>query len=137
MTDKSTRREFLQQSAAASAGVAAAIGLSPSRVIGANERIRIGGIGVGDRGGDRLRTAEGLGAEIVALADVNPAMMERTMARLESKPKTYEDYSDLLARDDIDGVVIAGPDHWHHDMLIDAVKAGKDAYIEKTALTHN
>ena len=131
MNRKATRREFLQRSTVVGAGVAAALQLAPSSVVGANERVRMGGIGTGDRGTDRLLVAQRLGAEIVALADVNAAMLDRTMARLGTKPKTYEDYRDLLARDDIEAVVIAAPDHWHHDILIDAVKAGKDAYIEK------
>ncbi|HPA45190.1 MAG TPA: Gfo/Idh/MocA family oxidoreductase [bacterium] len=127
MPEKSTRREFLQKTA----GAAAAISLASSKVIGANERLRIGGIGTGDRGTDRLEKVKDLGGEIVALADVNGAMLDRCMKRLELKPKTYVDYHDLLARDDIDAVVIASPDHWHHDMLIDSIHAGKDAYIEK------
>ena len=131
MSKRTTRREFLQRSAAVGAGVAAALQLAPSSAVGANERVRMGGIGTGDRGTDRLVVAQSLGAEIVALADVNAAMLDRAIARLGTKPKTHEDYRDLLARDDIDAVVIASPDHWHHDMLIDAVKAGKDAYIEK------
>lgn len=131
MIQKATRREFLQRSATAGAGVAAGLRLASSSALGANERVRIGGIGTGDRGTDRLRTAQRLGAEIVALADVNAAMLDRATARLGANPKTYEDYRDLLTRDDIDAVIIASPDHWHHDMLIGAVKAGKDAYIEK------
>ncbi|MFH1738411.1 MAG: Gfo/Idh/MocA family oxidoreductase, partial [bacterium] len=110
---------------------AAAFTLASSKAFGANERVRVGGIGVGDRGSGRVKTAEELGAEIVAMADVNAAMLDRAIEHLDVKPKRYEDYRDLLARDDIDAVIIAAPDHWHHDILIDAVKAGKDAYIEK------
>jgi len=131
MNQKPTRREFLQHSAAAGAGVAAAWKVAPSTVLGANERVRMGGIGTGDRGTDRLVCAKRLGAEIVALADVNAGMLDRAMGRLELKPTTYENYRDLLARDDIDAVVIAAPDHWHHDILIDTINARKDAYIEK------
>jgi predicted dehydrogenase len=127
--ESNTRRNFIQGAVLATAGMNAA---SYVRVTGANERIRLGGIGPGDRGSGRVATAEKLGAEIVALADVNKGMLELAQKAL-SKPmeKTYVDYQDLLARKDIDGVIIATPDHLHHRMLIDAVAAGKDAYIEK------
>ena len=124
-----SRRNFIQGAVLATAGMSAA---SYVRVIGANERIRLGGIGPGDRGSGRVATAQKLGADIVALADVNKAMLDMAQKAL-GKPveKTYVDYHDLLARQDIDGVIIASPDHHHHRMLIDAVRAGKDVYIEK------
>jgi predicted dehydrogenase len=125
------RRTFIQltSSTLAAAGMTAQ---SYARIIGANDRIRLGGIGPGDRGSGRLTAAEKLGAEIVALADVNKGFLDQVQKKLQ-KPaeKTYVDYHDLLARKDIDGVIIATPDHLHHDCLIDAVRAGKDAYIEK------
>ncbi|MFM8394462.1 MAG: Gfo/Idh/MocA family protein, partial [Acidobacteriota bacterium] len=121
------RRDFLR-GAAAAVFTAASYG----RIIGANDRIRLGGIGPGDRGAGRLVAAQKMGAEIVALADVNKGMMERAQKLLASRVEhTYVDYQDLLARKDIDGVIIATPDHLHHQCLLDAVRAGKDAYIEK------
>ncbi|RJP33502.1 MAG: gfo/Idh/MocA family oxidoreductase [Candidatus Omnitrophota bacterium] len=131
MKSKSTRRAFVQETATVGAGIAVMTSIAPQSVIGANERLRIAGIGTGDRGTDRLRTAKRLGAEIVALADVNEAMLDRCDARLEQKTDRYCDYQELLARDDIDGVIAAPPDHWHHDVLIDAITAKKDVYIEK------
>lgn len=123
------RRTFIAGTLLATAGVSAA---SYSRIIGANDRIRLGGIGPGDRGSGRIATAKKLGADIVALADVNKAMLDLAQKALGAPvEKTYVDYHDLLARNDIDGVIIASPDHHHHRMLLDAVKAGKDAYIEK------
>lgn len=123
------RRTFIAGTLLATAGVSAA---SYSRIVGANDRIRLGGIGPGDRGSGRLATAKKLGADIVALADVNKAMLDLAQKALGAPvEKTYVDYHDLLARNDIDGVIIAAPDHHHHRMLLDAVKAGKDAYIEK------
>jgi len=130
MAGKRTRREFLRDSTAA-LGVLAAGAAAPGRVLGANERIRIGGIGVGDRGTDRLRMAQRLGAEIVAMADVNEAMLDRAEKAIGHKVARYRDYRDLLARDDIDAVINATPDHWHHDVLVDAIRAGKDVYTEK------
>lgn len=121
------RREFMKGAAAT-----AITATSYQRIIGANDRIRLGGIGPGDRGASRVVAAQKLGAEIVALADVNKGMLERALKAL-GRPvdKTYVDYQELLARKDIDGVIIATPDHLHHQCLLDAVKAGKDAYIEK------
>jgi predicted dehydrogenase len=125
------RRDFVRL---AGAGVTAA-GLSArsySRVLGSNDRIRIGGIGPGDRGATRLATAEKLGAEIVALCDVNRGMLELAQKSLTTPVETtYVAYEDLLARKDIDAVIIATPDHLHRQVLLDAVKAGKDAYVEK------
>ena len=129
MTDK-TRRSFLATSAV-SAGAFAVHQFTPQSVLGANDALRIGGIGVGDRGSGRIRTAKRLGAKIVALADVNQAMLERCDNGIEQKSQHYVDHNDLLARDDIDGVVIAAPDHWHYQILLDAIKAKKDVYIEK------
>lgn len=105
---------------------------SYARIQGANDRLRLGGIGPGDRGSGRLVAAQKLGADIVALADVNKGFLDQMQKKLSAPvEKTYVDYHDLLARKDIDGVIIATPDHLHHDCLLDAVRAGKDAYIEK------
>ncbi len=131
METKQTRREFIRETTTAGAGIAAITSLSPHTVLGANERIRLAGIGTGDRGSDRLRTAKRLGAEIVALADVNEAMLDRCDARIDQKSKRYCDYQDILTQEEIDGIIAAPPDHWHHDVLIDCLTAGKDVYIEK------
>ncbi len=131
---KMNRREFVRTSTLATA-LLATTGLSAksyARILGANDRIRLGGIGPGDRGAGRLTAAQKLGAEIVALADVNRGMLDRAQKLLATPAeKTYVDYHELLARKDLDGVIIATPDHLHHDCLLAAVKAGKDAYIEK------
>ncbi len=123
------RRDFMIATTVATAGMSAD---SYGRILGANDRIRLGGIGPGDRGAGRVATAEKLGAEIVALADVNRGMLDLAQKKL-ARPveKTYVDANDLLARSDIDGVIIATPDHLHHDHLRAAVRAGKDVYIEK------
>ncbi|MFZ4629238.1 MAG: Gfo/Idh/MocA family protein [Blastocatellia bacterium] len=121
------RRDFLK-------GVAGTTltALSYQRILGANDRIRLGGIGPGDRGAGRLVAARKFGAEIVALADVNQGMLARAAHELGGPvEKTYVDYHDLLARTDIDGVIIATPDHLHRACLLDTIRAGKDAYIEK------
>ena len=129
-TSKPHRRSFLETTVKVGA-IAAGTTLAPGSVLGANERIRLGGIGTGDRGTGRLQTAKRLGAEIVALADVNEAMLDRCSERAELDVDRYVDYEDLLARDDIDGVIAAPPDHWHYQVVLDALRAKKDIYIEK------
>jgi len=131
MSNLRTRRQFLQDSAPIAVAAATVATLAPSRALGANERIRIGGVGTGDRGTDRLKVAKRLGAEIVALADVNEAMLDRAESQLQIKVPRYRNYHDLLARNDVDAVINATPDHWHRDVLLDALKAGKDVYTEK------
>lgn len=134
------RRNFIKETLVASSAAATLVGAtrepvsakSYQRIVGANDRLRLGGIGTGDRGMGRLAAAEKLGAQIVALADVNKGMIALTQRTLAAPAeKTYVDYKELLGRDDIDGVIIASPDHWHRRMVLDAVAAGKDAYIEK------
>jgi predicted dehydrogenase len=132
MADKLDRREFVKQTTITALAAVGMTARSYARVIGANDRIRLGGIGPGDRGAGRVAAAQKLGADIVALADVNKGMLERAQKGLAAPvEKTYVDYNDLLARTDIDGVIIATPDHLHHDNLLAAVRAGKDVYIEK------
>ncbi|MCI0662033.1 MAG: Gfo/Idh/MocA family oxidoreductase [Acidobacteria bacterium] len=135
MNDKGNdlnRRKFIQSSLATTIAATGMTATSYAKILGSNERLRLGGIGPGDRGAGRLSAAQKLGAEIVALADVNKGMLDRAQKLLGSPvDKTYVDFRDLLARKDIDGVIIATPDHLHRQTLIDAVRAGKDAYIEK------
>ncbi len=129
MNSSQTRRQFLSAAGLAVAGMSAR---SYARILGANARIRLGGIGPGDRGSGRLVTAQKLGADIVALCDVNKGLLAQAQAKLTGQiEKTYVDYHELLAHKDLDGVIIATPDHLHHDCLLAAVKAGKDAYVEK------
>ncbi len=125
------RRDFVLLTGAA-LGTAGFAAKSYGRIIGANDRLRLGGIGPGDRGATRLATAQKLGADIVALCDVNRGMLDLAQKALGAPvEKTYVDYQELLARKDIDAVIIATPDHLHHRILLDSVRAGKDAYIEK------
>lgn len=138
---KISRREFMSKSASGLAGLAlgtAALG-SPSRVMGANSRLSIGLIGCGGQGcndaSQAMRYSDELNVEVTAVCDVwklhlNAAadMVEKKYSR---KPRTFVDYQDLLALDDIDAVIIATPDFQHCRMLNDAMQAGKDVYVEK------
>jgi predicted dehydrogenase len=74
--------------------------------------------------------------EVVALADVNDLFLERAKSICDKKQpgvqvETYRDYRKMLEREDIHGVLIASPEHWHADHAIDALLAGKDVYLEK------
>ena len=119
------RRDLLKASAAWTAA-------SYGRIFGANQRIRIAGLGVGGRATYLLGlVAKAENTEIVAVCDV--AQNRRFAAKQRFAPggKDYLDYREVLERNDIDGVVVGAPDHWHVPMTMDAVAAGKDVYVEK------
>lgn len=145
--NNNSRRAFLGAAAAAASVMTAAAkekaikpGLparAASRVVGANDRIRVGMIGVGIMGTGHLRAfarqqEADKDIEIAAVADVYKRHRERAKAitKLEDK-HIVVDYREVLKRDDIDCVLIATPDHWHAQMAIDAFAAGKDVYLQK------
>jgi hypothetical protein len=98
--------------------------------VAASERITVGHIGVGGRGQDIFGYSQGLPAfQSVAAADCYE--VNRNGVAAVCKGKAYRDFRELLARDDIDAVVIATPDHWHVPIGILAARAGKHVYIEK------
>jgi len=130
-----SRRGFL-----AASGLAVGAGMMMSRTaFGANERIGIGLIGTGDRCGSHIQDLGKLrdahNAEITAVCDVWKPNRESAAARVEKvfgkKPFQTSRFGELLARDDVDAVVIATPDFAHTPILIAALKAGKDVYVEK------
>jgi predicted dehydrogenase len=129
------RRKFLQISAAALTA-AAAKPLLGYGVQGANNRIRMGIIGAGNRGGrvfdSLVRHAD---CQFLATAEVNKAKLDQWMtpARQTFNLQVFGDYRRILDRRDIDAVLIATPDHWHSQQTIDAIAAGKDVYVEKPA----
>ncbi len=137
MTDakKNTRRDFMKGALSTGVAMTSLHGITPHSVMGANETIRMGVIGTGGRGQWGLREAKARGARIVAVCDVYEERLIQGRALSETEDgklaDTYYEHEKLLERDDIDAVYIAPPDHWHHDILIDTVRAGKDAYIEK------
>ena len=120
-----TRREFTRNASLATA-------LSYSRILGANDRARIGYIGLGNRG-DQVHDAflEYADQQTVAVCDLRDDYMDFAIKKSRATPKKYSDYRRLLDDKDIDAVVIATPDHWHALMCIDACRAGKDVYVEK------
>lgn len=99
------------------------------------DRIRAGVIGAGGRG--RLLTAEfrEIGAEIPAVCDVYQPNLDAGLKAASTGARGYTDYRRLLEDPSLHAVIVATPDHWHARMVIDAVEAGKDVYVEKP-LTH-
>ncbi len=127
-----SRREFLKDSALAGAGAAMLGGLAPARVLGANDRIRVGVLGAGQRA-HYLMTLfkQNPEVEFVAVCDVYEPHRAKAMEIAGPGASATLEYHEVLDRQDVDAVIIGAPDHWHKQMLIEAVKAGKDAYCEK------
>ncbi len=132
-----SRRDFLKTTSAvaAAAGTAGLWSGASGHSQGANERINVGCIGVGGRGGSLLRglieksDLDPANVKVIATCDVYDKRMERSAAMCEGTP--YRDYRKLLENSDLDAVVIATPDHWHKNITIDAMDAGFDVYCEK------
>ncbi len=121
------RRAFMQGAAGAA--------LFSKNVLGASDRINIGVIGVGARFG-LLDAAfyKQEDATVAAICDVNQSRLDTYQTkRKEQKFTTFADYRRLLDRKDIDAVVICAPDHQHAPIMIAAVEAGKDVYVDKPA----
>jgi len=129
MGTKLSRREFLGQSAGAGALCG---GLAPARALGANDRIRVGAIGTGGRCRGLMNLLKKLpGNELVAVCDVYEPNLLKAAGVAGAAARQYRDYRAVLDSKEIDAVVIGSPDHWHKQMTIDAVRAGKDVYVEK------
>jgi predicted dehydrogenase len=129
-----SRRDFLR----AAAGTATAPILlraqtpAASQVVAPHERIGLAAIGVGIRGQqDLLSALRTPGVELVAAADVYDGRLTLARERWGNQLFTTRDYREVLARRDVDAVLIAAPDHWHMQMAVDAMKTGKDVYVEK------
>lgn len=143
-----SRRRFLRSSLAAGFALSVAPAFAHAHRVGPNDRITFGVIGVGIQGrGLAVRMARRPDAQVVAVADVVAERRDDTRKRIEdaiakrddsasfSGCEVYHDFRELLARDDIDAVIIATPDHWHAIPCIMAADAGKHIYCEKP-LTH-
>ena len=127
-----SRREFVKNSALTGASLGMISGLRPARVLGANDRIRVGLLGAGSRGQSVMSLFQQVPTtEIVAVCDVYDPRREQARAKAGPEAKAHLDYREVLDRKDVDAVLIGSPDHWHKTMLIDAVRAGKDVYCEK------
>lgn len=148
-----SRREFLKKSAMTATGLT--VGLSSlnasvfANAAGANEKVRVGFIGMGNRGTQLLkRFMVNDDMEVAALCDVYEPYTSRDRSMVDARwletgkvpemgehfarqPKRFNDFRELLDQKDIDAVCIATPDHWHAAQTIAALDAGKDIYVEK------
>jgi predicted dehydrogenase len=137
MTKPPSRREFLKMTAAS--GLTAAVPTvlqaqapASSREVPPSDRIQLATLGFGIQGQGDTRTALRVaGVELAAVADVYDGRLALSKELYGDRIFTTRDYREVLARPDIDAVIIATPDHWHAKMTIDALKAGKDVYVEK------
>ena len=140
MKIRSSRRQFLQASAAVVGGslavyriplMAEPLGGSTQQVA-ASDRVRFGMVGVGMQGSGLLSTAIALpGVQCAAACDLYDGRHVRAREIAGANLKTTRRYQELLADKDIDCIVAAVPDHWHRKIVVDAVSAGKDIYCEK------
>ncbi|HSR49971.1 MAG TPA: Gfo/Idh/MocA family oxidoreductase [Acidobacteriota bacterium] len=137
---KPNRRQFLATSGAALAGAASASRLSAAsykRVLGANDRINVGVIGTGGMGtahvGHIMKGDQALSkranAAVTAVCDVYDKRLEYAAKLADAK--SFRDYRELLASNDVDAVIIASPEHWHYRHTVDSLHAGKDIYLQK------
>jgi predicted dehydrogenase len=130
------RRSFLKTGAAALATAASA-----SRVMGANDRIRVGVVGVRGRGWNHVEGYKTIpGVEVAYFCDVDENILRKRCADAEAmgmaKPQTQVDFRKLIEDKNVDAVSIATPNHWHSLQGVWAAQAGKDIYIEKPC-SHN
>ena len=134
-----TRRDFIEKSAALSAGLT----LSPlmiraaARPVGANDKIHVGLIGCNGMGFSDLQSFLGNPEfDCIALCDIDQGVLDRRAAdteKIQGKkvPNLYKDWRRLIDNKDVDVVIVGTPDHWHCLQLVAACEAGKDVYCEK------
>ena len=128
-----TRRHFLGGAAAAGvSGAFAAPSEQAAKSLAPSDRVRIALIGAGGQGSYDARTSLAVGGvDLVAVSDVYDGRLARAREVWGDHLFTTRDYREVLARGDVDAVIIGTPDHWHRQVAIDAMNAGKDVYCEK------
>jgi len=126
----STRRHFLKTTAVTASALPAAASQQGGR--SPNDRIQFATIGLGIMGYGDTQTAVSVpGTKLVAVCDIYQGRLTRAQEVWGKDIFVTRDYREVIARKDIDAVIIATPDHWHARMAIDAMEAGKDVYIQK------
>ena len=148
--NETTRRDFIKRVGAGAVAVAGTVAAGDSldalrqapamakgRVIGANDRINVGFVGCGGRMNSHIRRVmernkERGDVQAVAVNDIWDKRKQRAReATGVDERSVYHDSREVCARPDVDVVVIASPDHWHHAQTMDALRNGKDVYLEK------
>jgi predicted dehydrogenase len=137
MSNRSSRRDFLKIAAGVTAAAPTLLraqtqATTPLQDVPPSERIHVATIGFGIQGQSDTRSALRVrGVELVAVADVYDGRQTLAKELWGNQVFTTRDYREVLARPDVDAVIVATPDHWHRHVAIDAMKAGKDVYVEK------
>jgi predicted dehydrogenase len=146
MSDQFDRRDFFRRAGTVGAGVALAgsalaknaarsVGKGTSRVLGANDRINIGVVGMGGRGTyvasafTEYAEKNNNACQIVAVCDVYEKRKASQAAKYNCKG--YLDYREVINQPDVDVVIVSTPDHWHAHVALEAMDHGKDVYLEK------
>jgi predicted dehydrogenase len=148
--NETTRRDFIRQVGAGAVTAAGAVAtgarvgasrrvpvLAQGRVLGANDRINVGFVGCGGRMNTHIRRVmernkERGDVQAVAVNDIWDKRKQRARdATGVDDRSVHHDYRELCARPDVDAVVISSPDHWHHQHAMEALRNGKDVYLEK------
>src|SRR6266571_2259324 len=142
-TGKTSRRDFIKLTAATTVAAAtsttilAADEFTRAERVSPGDKIRIALIGAGGQGMSDTREALKVsGVELVAVADLYDGRLTRSKELWGNQLFTTRDYREVLARPDVDAVIIATPDHWHMRISTDAMNAGKDVYCEKPMVQH-
>ncbi len=138
-----SRRKFVQRVAGSTAGIAvfgSSLGMSAasySHIVGANERLNIGVIGCGGMSNAHMKALLQMkksdNIDITAVCDVYTKRLDQ--AKELTKAQAFKNYQDILENKNIDYVLIGTPEHWHYQMTVDAISAGKHIYVEKP-MTH-
>ncbi|HUV65642.1 MAG TPA: Gfo/Idh/MocA family oxidoreductase [Sedimentisphaerales bacterium] len=141
--ERINRRQFFGHAAGAAAGamsfpyIVSSSALGAAGTVAAGERITVGCVGVGPQGTGVMRNfLAQKDAQVVAVCDVKSQVLKARQDLVNKHYQgtgcaAYKDFRELLARDDIDVVLVATPDHWHVLVALAAVRAGKDVYLEK------
>jgi predicted dehydrogenase len=132
------RRRFIQKAAMGAGLVSTLSARGYSTLLGANERLRIGVIGCGGMSNAHMDALVAMtqtdNIQITAVCDIYQKRLDA--AAVKTGGEKHTDYREVLDREDVDYVLIATPEHWHHKMAMDALDAGKHVYVEKP-MTHS
>ena len=126
------RRDFMHRATGAGAAISLSLaGPSTRKVLGANDRVRVGAIGTGRQALSNMKAFQKHGAEVVAVCDVYEPNLAKGKAQAGEGAAVHKDFRRVLDDKTIDMVIVATPDHWHALPMVMACQAGKDVFVEK------